>query len=301
MYDFIGDIHGHSEELTLLLKKMGYTWKDDTYSHPERKVIFVGDYIDRGPDSPGTLRIVRSMVDSGHAIALMGNHEYNALCFHYTNPAGGHLRQHSIKNVMQHFKTMEQFRNKVQEYESYIEWFKSLPLFLEGEGFNAVHACWDERHIDFLKKTLSHNKLTDAILYESVRKETKLHVAIEETLKGKELKIPGDQSFRDKDGHERNQIRIKWWQDPSSSTYRNYSLIELADLPETKIELEGLPTFYNDDQKPVFFGHYWLEGYPKLYRNNVCCLDYSVAKAGKLVSYRWNGEKSLQDESLTFV
>jgi hypothetical protein len=301
MYDFIGDIHGHSEELTLLLKKMGYTWQGDTYSHPERKVIFVGDYIDRGPDIPGTLRIVRSMVDSGHAIALMGNHEYNALCFHYTNPAGGHLRQHSIKNIMQHFKTMEQFRNNVREYESYIEWFKSLPLFLEGEGFNAVHACWDKSHINFLKKTLSHNKLTDAILYQSVRKETKLHVAVEETLKGKELKIPGDQSFRDKDGHQRNQIRIKWWQDPSSSTYRNYSLIDLPDLPEAKIELDEFASYYNHLQKPVFFGHYWLEGNPTLYRENVCCLDYSVAKAGKLVSYRWSGEESLKNEKLIFV
>ena len=52
MIDFIGDIHGHADKLEWLLSKMGYDKKNDTYSHPERTVIFVGDYIDRGPDNP---------------------------------------------------------------------------------------------------------------------------------------------------------------------------------------------------------------------------------------------------------
>lgn len=49
MIDFIGDIHEHADKLEKLLIKLGYTQVDGAYSHPDRKVLFVGDYIDRGP------------------------------------------------------------------------------------------------------------------------------------------------------------------------------------------------------------------------------------------------------------
>ena len=53
------------------------------FTHPEgRKVLFLGDFIDRGPSIPRTLKIVKAMVDAGEALAIMGNHEYNALLYH---------------------------------------------------------------------------------------------------------------------------------------------------------------------------------------------------------------------------
>jgi predicted MPP superfamily phosphohydrolase len=76
---------------------MGYAKSKNGYSHPERTVLFVGDYIDRGPKIRETLQIVKAMVDNENAIALMGNHEYNALCFHFQDSEGGHLRKHLIK------------------------------------------------------------------------------------------------------------------------------------------------------------------------------------------------------------
>src|ERR1035437_3492567 len=106
MIDFIGDIHGHADKLVGLLKKLGYRIKNGVYFHPTRKVVFVGDYIDRGPQIRETLVIVRKMVESGNAIALMGNHEYNALCFHHWEREGGPLRKHLSKNVTQHFDTI---------------------------------------------------------------------------------------------------------------------------------------------------------------------------------------------------
>lgn len=102
MYDLIGDIHGHADELRALLLKMDYREVNGVYAHPERKVLFVGDYIDRGPKIREVLQIVRGMVEEGRAVALMGNHEYNALCFHSLHPEGGHLRGHYIKNILQH-------------------------------------------------------------------------------------------------------------------------------------------------------------------------------------------------------
>jgi predicted MPP superfamily phosphohydrolase len=109
--------------------------------------LFLGDYIDRGPSIRKVLEIVRAMVEDGHALAIMGNHEYNALCFHFPEREGGHLRKHNIKNILQHIRTLAQFQNLQVEYEDYLDWFKTLPLFVELAGFRAVHACWHARHI----------------------------------------------------------------------------------------------------------------------------------------------------------
>ena len=54
--------------------------------------------------------------------------------------------------------------------------------------------------------------------------------------------------------------------------------------------------FYGENERPVFFGHYWLKGEPALIRKNVCCLDYSIGSFyghGRMVAYRFDGEQSL--------
>lgn len=67
MIDLIGDVHGYADELEELLQKLGYTKKDTYYSHPDanRKALFVGDYIDRGPKIRETLELVKNMADNG--------------------------------------------------------------------------------------------------------------------------------------------------------------------------------------------------------------------------------------------
>ena len=303
MIDFIGDIHGHADKLIELLGKLGYGLKNGVYCHPERKVFFIGDYIDRGPQIRETLAIVRSMTESGNAFAIMGNHEYNALCFHREEREGGHLRKHLIINVIQHFETLRQFQNRQHEYEDYLEWFKTLPLFYETEEFRAVHACWDGDHIDYLRSILKHDRLTEKVLHESVRIGTEIFQIFDETLKGKEVFMPKGLYFKDKDANVRNEVRVKWWKDPVNSTYREMSVLPIENLPETIIDesLTGHIKFYGQDERPVFFGHYWLTGTPHLLRKNVCCLDFSVAKHGYLTAYRFDGEKELSNEKFVFV
>lgn len=303
MIDLIGDIHGHADKLEELLLKLGYAKNNGTYSHPERKVLFVGDYIDRGPKIRETLQIVKAMVDSENAIALMGNHEYNALCFHFQESEGGHLRKHLIKNIIQHFETLKQFQNRQSEYEEYLEWFKTLPLYYENESFRAVHACWDNNNINFLRQELVNDRLTDELIYQSVKKGTVLNQAIEQTLKGKEMKMPEGYFFLDKDGTSRTDIRIKWWENPKEMTYKTISVEPRENLPEQAIELSDIKSldFYSEDDKKVFFGHYWLKGQPSLYKQNICCLDYSVAKGGKLVAYQLKGETILDKKNLAYV
>ncbi|MGI8528211.1 MAG: polynucleotide kinase-phosphatase [Geodermatophilaceae bacterium] len=81
-FDVIGDVHGCLDELECLLGRLGYAITRDPAgrgvdaAHPEsRRAVFVGDLVDRGPDSPGVLRLVMGMVAAGHAFAVPGNHE----------------------------------------------------------------------------------------------------------------------------------------------------------------------------------------------------------------------------------
>lgn len=81
-FDLVGDIHGCRSELVTLLEQLGYQVARDAEgravdaAHPRgRTAVFVGDLVDRGPDTPGVLRLVMGMVAAGHAICVPGNHE----------------------------------------------------------------------------------------------------------------------------------------------------------------------------------------------------------------------------------
>ena len=85
-FDIIGDIHGCRAELEALLLRLGWELERDADGrpvgarHPEgRTAVFVGDLVDRGPDSPGVLRLVMGMVGAGSAICVPGNHEQKLL------------------------------------------------------------------------------------------------------------------------------------------------------------------------------------------------------------------------------
>jgi hypothetical protein len=71
-YDLVGDIHGHANPLHRLLDELGYAEIEGIFRHPERKMIFVGDFIDRGPEQREVLRIARSMCEAGAARSAAG-------------------------------------------------------------------------------------------------------------------------------------------------------------------------------------------------------------------------------------
>jgi protein phosphatase len=86
-FDIIGDIHGCFSELRTLLSELGYTLTPPTeqdehfyITHPDgRKLVFLGDLVDRGPDSPQVLRLVMDAVDAGVALCVPGNHDIKLL------------------------------------------------------------------------------------------------------------------------------------------------------------------------------------------------------------------------------
>jgi hypothetical protein len=289
-YDIIGDVHGHADELEQLLQKMGYKRKNGVYSHPEeRQVIFVGDYIDRGPKIRETLHLVRDMVNTGHAQAVMGNHEYNAVCFHtpQTQVGEGFFRKHTTKVKEQHIETLKQFKNYPNEWDEFLEWFRKMPLFLNLPECRVVHAYWNDKHVNWLEN--NYNGLTSDFLSICTNKDTDQYNIIEETLKGVEGKIPNGLSFFDKDGNRREECRLRWWEVTDRKKYGDVFLECPEEIAQVNLNDDFKLDDYQGDIK-VFFGHYWLKGNPKTINNRCVCLDYSVAKGGKLVAARLNGD-----------
>jgi len=301
MYDIIGDIHGHAEELKKLLVKLDYTYLNGYWSHPLRKAIFVGDFIDRGPAIREVLHIVKNMIDNKCAYAVMGNHEYNAIAYSHQISEGEYLRSHNSTHNRQHKATLDQFSEFKDEWNNWVKWFYELPLFLELDGIRIVHACWDQDHINWLKKQ-NGNYLNQSILVEAHDKGSHAHTVIEEVLKGKEINIPEHCAWYDKDGHIRTSNRIKWWVDPSKSSHDLF----LFNCPDV---LRGQPipsnlkfNLYPSDAPPVLFGHYWMEDkWPIIQSDNIICLDYSVAKGGNLVAYRWSGELKVSADNFVVI
>ena len=304
-YDLIGDIHGYADELEKLLVKMGYTSQHGVYCHPDRRVVFLGDFIDRGPKIKQVLDIARGMVESGNAMSVMGNHEFNALTFHTSSNGREHdsLRSRTIKNIRQHSATLQQLCDR--DLAEALDWFRTLPMWAEIQGpdgtkCRAVHACWDIDQIRCIADVKANDaKFTNTFLTEATVKKSPLYDAVEIVLKGKELALPAGKTFRDKEGHERTAIRTKWFEEPSfEMTYEQYALqSDPIDCP-IKIDpkMSQKEQGYPATESPVFVGHYWLKAdWPERLATNVACLDYSVAKDGFLCGYQWDGEQEIDN------
>lgn len=303
-WDIIGDIHGCSQSLHRLLAVLGYSRSGCVFRHPWRKVAFLGDFIDRGPDQRGVLATVRPMIDSGAAVSVMGNHEFNAIAyFTEADEPGSFLREHSSKNYGQHKAFLDAFAGTPEDYADVVDWLRTLPLWLELDGFRIVHACWDPGWIRRISATYGGNRLTDSLLRAAARRGTWEFEALETLLKGKEVPLADGNSFRDKDGNERHHIRVRWW-DQDAKTFRQAFMgpaSALAHIPDDEIAGDHLLE-YAVHEPPVFLGHYWMEGDPAPLARNIGCLDFSVAKpGGKLVAYRWDGEVALMPERFVWV
>ncbi|MBI1248360.1 diadenosine tetraphosphatase [bacterium] len=299
MYDLIGDIHGHADALVNLLEKLGYSLKAGAFRHPERRVIFLGDYIDRGPKIAETVQIVRDMVESETALAIMGNHELNALAFHLPHPhrQSEHLRPHNPKNEKQHGQTLAQLTDG--QLSDALTWFRTLPMWLDLPGIRAVHACWDDVEVANVQSELQHNEgVSNRFLELACLPGNPLFKAVEVILKGKELALPEGISFSDKDGNVRTKTRTRWYLSPEGQTFGSYAMTDqiACDVPLSE-EAKRNARPYEVTEKPVFVGHYWLRAdTPEPLAANVACLDYSVAKGGYLCAYRWLGERQLSSK-----
>jgi hypothetical protein len=293
-HDIVGDVHGYATRLEALLKTMGYAERDGVWMHPERTAIFVGDYVDRGPQNLRTCRIVMAMVEAGSAHAVMGNRDFNALCLATPDPnhPESFLRPHTTKNLQQAAATRAEMENSPKEAATVLDWLRRLPLWMESAHLVVCHAGWSRSAVAALDPFLDGGKaLTDTGLIRAARKGDPLQQAREYLLNGPEAPLP----YFDPDGHERVEARLAWWKAGADGlTWRDSVVGEdavRAQLPTTPLP-SGLLHSAGSPQ-PVFFGHYWMNAPLAPLSPTHACVDASVAKGGPLAAYRHSGESTL--------
>lgn len=288
-YDIVGDIHGSAAALERLLHQMGYHESARSWRHPRRQVVFVGDLIDRGPQQLRVLSIVRSMVATGAARTVMGNHEFNAIAYFTPHPSRPHehLRQHTEKHIRHHKTFLDQIGNGSADHAEVVAWFATLPLWLDLGDVRVVHACWDRAAIDGLASPI----VTPEVMVSACTRGTPIHRWVEHLCKGPEVRLPAGTHFVDHDGNRRTEARFRWW-DPRPPNYQYSCETQMSiELPSRPITSPPVDQYVDDT--PVFFGHYWRVWPDVDASPNAACVDYSAVRGGPLVAYRWSGESTI--------
>lgn len=134
-FDIIGDVHGCADELELLLQKLGYEQEGYNWRHPQgRRVIFVGDLVDRGPRVMDVLQIAMTMAETGNALCVPGNHDVKFLQYLQG-------RQVKIQHGLE--QTLAQLENTFTESQQ-VDFKERVKNFLDGL---ISHYVLDDGHL----------------------------------------------------------------------------------------------------------------------------------------------------------
>ena len=322
--DIVGDIHGEFDALCALLESLGY---DQQGVHKEgRTLVFVGDFCDRGPNSPAVFALVQRLVDAGNAVAVLGNHEINLLRNDAKSGAGWFFEerwQHDQANYAPFARPTE-----VERAEIY-DWLAQLPLALERDDLRIVHAAWQDAQINAVRAQPlgAVSQAFDA--WEQQAQQTALKMNLRQPIAAEKSAWGGN-------------LEDENCQPPFMHALAAYGVHQQMSNPikvlTSGVERQGTVPFFSsgkwrfaervawwdayDHPTPVVVGHYWRRLYPvdrqKLgkgdpdlfaaiephswhgHRGNVMCVDFSAGgrwqerKAGtpvgqkfKLAALRW--------------
>lgn len=235
--DIIGDLHGEHQALLALLGELGY--ERDTWTHPEgRKLLFVGDLVDRGPHSLEVAKLVHRLCISSEALCLLGNHELNLIEWRHGRQKPKHSNERTIKEI-------EASR---AEWMPLLDFFETLPVALELPDLRVTHAAWHQGCFDELAPVLTEPATPS--LTEPWKPYVRLHAPYEngkfrsgiskKDYPGQEepalpLFVKGhesaaDEEFIDNDNKKRSRVCAEWWRQGQS------------EVPS---------------DKRIIFGHYW--------------------------------------------
>lgn len=311
--DIVGDIHGEYDALVNLLGHLGY----DGQGHhlQQRTLVFVGDFCDRGPNSPAVLTLVQKLVTTGRAVAVLGNHEINLLREDAKDGSGWFFDVRAEKDDK---KYAPYHRPSPDARTQIVAFLSSLPIGLERDDLRVIHAAWQADQIA-VARTLPMGSVRER--YDAWENESKRQAA--------ESKM-----------EERMTAELERWEHGLENMHREPPLMHaVADYDASKqmlnplkvltsgVERKGTTPFYSsgkwrfvnrvqwwdeyEDDIAVVIGHYWRrvnkvdraaigKGDPDLFENthpyswhgkqgNVFCVDFSAGgrwterKAGTVV------------------
>jgi len=301
--DFIGDIHGYANELENLLISLGYKPTNGIWMHPNRRAVFVGDFINRGPFNRRVIEIIRPMVEVGSGYAILGNHEINAICYFTLRKSKKPIQAPGPSNKKFLDKIKRDYINDLELFEDVIKWLRTLPLYINFGNVRVVHAYWSKNHIQTISKRLNgKTKLSKSFLKEVFAGGTLLSKAFMQTTKGVEFSFPPNIVVRENLRVRKISYRVKWWINPQNKTYAEIHYESKVDLPDIAVPKPYILPFeiYKSTEPPVFIGHYCMGNGDMIPAPNICCVDACAANGGHLAAYRWDGEKTLLHDKLVY-
>jgi predicted MPP superfamily phosphohydrolase len=141
--DIVGDIHGEYDALCSLIRHLGY---DQQGNHSQdRTLVFVGDFCDRGPDSPAVLALAQELVESGRAVAVLGNHEINLLREDVKDGSGWFFDARISRD---NEKYAPYQRPDTAARARIVDFLSMLPIGLERADLRVIHAAWQDEQIE---------------------------------------------------------------------------------------------------------------------------------------------------------
>ena len=228
--DIVGDVHGEIDPLLSLMHHLGY---DEHGSHPDnRKLVFVGDLTDRGPDSLAVVNLVQALTERQLAQCVLGNHELNILLDQRKYDNGWFYGEEFSDNgyIVPQALANSASRDRV------LKFFQSLPIALEREDLRVIHACWNSAMIQSLEETKDAisliNQHADLITKRTehsgfdqvdISLEHQNQNPVRRLTSGPEERIPAPFFASGKTRHEQ---RIQWWNDYNETfcVFGHYSI-----------------------------------------------------------------------------
>lgn len=300
--DIIGDVHGEYQALQALLHRLGYAGSG---GHPHgRKLVFTGDLVDRGPDSPAVMDKVIALVEAGVAHCVLGNHELNILrgvrkggndwildAAAGTDPSGHHV-----------VATPGQARK-------YREFLNNQPFALVGPHLRVVHACWNEGAIAALQQLQKSGmdigqmyRATEARIVAELATERAAETKLREVQKYSSRIVDPAWSAVVLPGHAAVDMALQLNNPLRMVTTSEEQIVATPFWAAGKWRMTERARWWEQyaDEVPVVIGHFWrmfdgdarritgmfgadvFEGIPSHawmgLQRNVYCVDYSVGQ-----------------------
>ena len=264
--DIVGDVHGEIDALHALLRRLGYG--PDGRHAEGRRLVFVGDLTDRGPDSPAVVELIQGLVNAGLAQCVLGNHDLNLLLGDekFDNDWFFGRSFHHAGHVVPQVLADDVLRAQI------LKFFATLPLALEGQGLRVVHACWHDAMIDAARESDNAKELCE---FHAKRIAAELLGSPDVDSVEQDLRHQNENPVkvltsgierraaapRTASGKLRHEERVPWWeayQSPDLCIFGHYSMPPgKLNRSEHAICIDyGVGKRYEERLKPDFDGRY---------------------------------------------
>lgn len=308
--DIVGDVHGEIDALLALLSRLGVDVATNTV---ERPLVFVGDLVDRGPDSVAVVDVVRGLVDAGVATMVLGNHEMNALRGLKKEGNGWLLGHDDGAWFGDEKRPFDSTAATPAWRDAALAWFADRPLGLVRGDLRVVHACWHAEGIARLPEFGDPTILADAFdtstrtelrqrgVVDKARRERAAVGSIDDATRRPSAELPFYAALTVAQ-HARNPVRAMTSGLEHAVPHSEYTFLG------GKWRVTARSPWWDrwDEPAAVVVGHYWRTRFARDHRKpdiwgdvprfgwggprqNVFCVDYS---AGMRYRERWRGRNA---------